>query len=158
MRIAQKFNCPGVGTVLLGTQGVFFLAAALVTLIPSLGHDRVPKQFIPVWSFLLDPFYAEEPNQSLVKFIAVASQLIIGVSEAAIGWLLMVAAFVRSRRTQLARLGLGYGIGLFGTFMLTMFIMHDKNLPAWNQYPAILAMFGVTWMIVRSESASTQTT
>jgi len=32
--------------------------------------------------------------------------------------------------------------------MLVMFAMHDKNLPHWNQYPAILTWIGVTWLSV----------
>ncbi|MBX3323986.1 MAG: hypothetical protein KF757_13470 [Phycisphaeraceae bacterium] len=149
---AKLVGClPGVGTVMLAVFGVFQLAAALVTLIPSLGHDRVPMQFVPVWTYFLDPLYDEKPNEAMVKVIAVGSQYVIGLSEAVIGWLLVAAAASGTRRVGLARIGLSFAAGLFGTFMLTMFIMHEKTLPAWNQYPAILGWIAVTWVVVRVE-------
>jgi len=110
--------------------------------------DRVLQQFIPVWTFLTRPFYGDEPNQAAIRTLAVASMFIIGTSEAIIGLSLLGAALMPVRRVTMASFGLGYATGLYGVFMATMFAMHDKNLPSWNQYPAILAWIGATWFIV----------
>ncbi|MBL8963942.1 MAG: hypothetical protein KF787_13060 [Phycisphaeraceae bacterium] len=139
---------PTLPAVMLVVMGLFHSIASLGTLIPSFVHDRVPYQFIPVWKFLAKPYLGENPAEGIIKALAVGSQVAIGVTEGVIGTSLLVAAFWPGRRLPLARFGLGLSAGLFGAFMLTMFAMHDKSLPAWNQYPAILAWIGVTWLVV----------
>jgi hypothetical protein len=94
------------------------------------------------------PVYGDAPNDPVIRFLAVTSQYVIGGSEAIIGLALLGAAVFPRRRISLANFGLGYSMGLFMAFMLTMFAMHDKKLPAWNQYPAILAWIGITWLVV----------
>lgn len=136
---------------MLVAMGVFQITAAFASFIPAFVHDRVPEQFVPVWRFLTKPFSGETPNESMIFLLARVSQFIIGISEAIIGMCLLIAAFVPARRMVLANFGLCYGIALFSVFMLTMFAMHDKSLPNWNQYPAILAWMGVTWLIVAAE-------
>lgn len=49
---------------------------------------------------------------------------------------------------MLALMGVFQITASFGTFMLTMFAMHDYKRPRWNQYPAMLAWIGVTWLVV----------
>ncbi len=135
---------------MLAVIGGFMVVAACATLVPSFVHDRVPTQFVPVWTFLTEPICGDAPNESVVWALACASQWIIGLSEAAIGASLLAGAFVPRRRRALASFGLAYASGLFGVFLVTMFAMHDKSLPSWNQYPAILAWISVTWLVVAS--------
>lgn len=138
--------------VLLCAMGVFQITASFACFIPSFVHDRVPEQFIPVWAFLIRPFYGESPNEAVVLWLARSSQVIIGVSEAVIGVSLLAAAFMPSRRRGLADFGLGFAAGLYMAFMLTMYAMHDKSLPNWNQYPAILAWITLTWIVVELDA------
>lgn len=139
---------PAFPGVMLAVLGFFQFAAAFAAFVPSFVHDRVPQQFIPVWRFLLRPLLGPQPDEGVVKALAVVSQFIIGITEAVIAVVLLAAAFSSSHRPALANLGLGLAAGLYGAFMLTMFAMHDKSLPNWNQYPAILAWIGVTWAVV----------
>jgi len=77
--------------------------------------------------------------------------VIIGGSELIIGASLLAAAAspaAKERRRNLANFGLAFATGLFTVFLITMFTMHDKDLPKWNQYPAILTWIGVTWLVV----------
>ena len=143
--ISKTLTVPGV---LLIVMAAFQLTAAFATFIPSFVHDRVPEQFIPVWLFLAGPVLGDAPSEDVIRVLAVASQLIIGISEAVIGLALLAAALVPQRRLTLANFGLAYAAGLFGAFLLTMFAMHDPQLPKWNQYPAILAWIGATWLVV----------
>lgn len=140
--------------VMLALMALFQCAAVFATFIPSFVHDRVPDQFVPVWTFLTTPFYGESPNVAVIQTLALASQWIIGVSEAIISVALGAAAVLPRRRLALAHFGLGYATALFGAFMLTMFAMHDKKLPAWNQYPAILAWIAATWLVVALTDSS----
>jgi hypothetical protein len=144
----MALSVPSVPAVMLATMGLFQVTAAVASFVPGFVHDRVPQQFTPVWTFLTGWMYDGALNESLVYTLAVASQFIIGTSEAIIGVSLLAAAGMPRRRLALANFGLGYSVGLFGAFMLTMFAMHDKSLPAWNQYPAILTWIGVTWLVV----------
>lgn len=146
----MAMRVPTLPAVMLGVLGVFQITAAFATFIPSFVHDRVPKQFVPVWTFLTKSIYGDTPNDAVINTLAVASQWVIGVTEAIIGLALLGAVLMPARRLALANFGLGLMIGLFGAFMLTMFAMHDKSLPAWNQYPAILAWAGATWLVVVS--------
>ena len=139
---------PGVAGVMLFTMGAFQGAAAFACFIPSFVHDRVPDQFVPVWRFLTRPLYGDTPNEAVVKALAVSSQIIIGSTEAFVAATLLAAAFQPRRRLALAQAGLGASLLLYTAFMLTMYAMHDKSLPNWNQYPAILAWIGVTWAVV----------
>ncbi len=148
----MALKVPTVPTVMLASMGVFQVTAAFASFVPGFVHDRVPKQFVPTWAFLTKPIYGETPNESVIMLLARLSQFIIGISEAIIGVCLLIAACVPARRMALANFGLCYGIGLFSAFMITMFAMHDKSLPAWNQYPAILAWMGVTWLVVAAEA------
>lgn len=152
---------PSVPVVMLASMAVFQIAAAFATFVPAFVHDRVPEQFIPVWTFLTKPVFGDTPDDSMIRLLAIASQYVIGASEAIIGITLLGAAFSSRHRISLANFGLGYAMGLFTAFMLTMFAMHDKKLPAWNQYPAILAWIGVTWLVVsltdRNAGRSTHT-
>ncbi|MCW5777199.1 MAG: hypothetical protein KIS87_12245 [Phycisphaeraceae bacterium] len=148
----MPIKVPGVAAIMLFAMGVFQAAAAFACFIPSFVHDRVPDQFVPVWRFLTRPLYGEAPNEAVVGALAVASQVIIGSAEAFIAAMLLGAAFVPRRRSALAHAGLGASILLYTAFMLTMYAMHDKSLPNWNQYPAILAWIGVTWAVVALEA------
>jgi len=155
----RNLTAPTLPGVLLGGLGVFHVAAAIGTVVPSFVHDRYPKQFVPVWEFFLGPA-AGEGESMLVTFMARLSQGVIGLSELAIGAALLASAAAKPgspRRRSLASFGLAFSIGLFSAFMITMFIMHDPNLPRWNQYPAMLAMLGAAWMVVALTDARTDT-
>ena len=80
--------------------------------------------------------------------MTVASQYIIGTAEMLAGIGCLVASVWLRRRLALTNFSCGLSAGLFGTFLLVMFSMHDKNLPHWDQYAAILAWIGVTWFSV----------
>ena len=129
--------------------GLFQLAAAFATFVPSLVHDRVAKQFTPVWAWVTAPLVGDNPD--VVHGLAVGSQIVIGTTEAIIAVQLFVALVSPAKRLVYAQAGLGLAVLLFGAFLLTMFLMHDKSLPAWNQYPAILGWYGVTWLLVAHE-------
>lgn len=135
---------------MLGGMGAFQLTAAAATLIPSFVHDRVPTQFVPVWRFITQSFGGDGLSDEFIRLLAVMSQVVIGGSELIIGCALIAAAAspVGPRRRQLASFGLAYATGLFTVFLIIMFAMHDKDLPKWNQYPAILTWIGATWLIV----------
>lgn len=139
---------PSLPAVMLTVMALFQGLAAFATFIPSFVHDRVPEQFIPVWTFLTTPICRDAPNEAVILTLAVASQWIIGISEAIISIALGLAVLWPRRRRGLANFGLGYSTELFGAFLFTMFAMHDKKLPAWNQYPAILAWIAATWLVV----------
>ncbi|HRQ73953.1 MAG TPA: hypothetical protein PLU35_13085 [Phycisphaerales bacterium] len=139
---------PGVAGVMLFTMGAFQGAAAFACFIPAFVHDRVPDQFVPVWRFLTRPLFGDAPNEAVINALAVASQIIIGSTEAFVAAMLIGAAFIPRRRVVMARAGLSASMLLYTAFMLTMYAMHDKSLPNWNQYPAILAWIGVTWTVV----------
>ncbi|MCZ7633085.1 hypothetical protein FBT69_12670 [Synechococcales cyanobacterium CNB] len=151
----MPIKVPGVAAVMLFVMGVFQATAAFACFIPSFVHDRVPEQFVPVWRFLTRPIYGDTPNEAVIKALAVASQVIIGTTEAFVSAMLLGAALVPRRRRALAHLGLSASMLLYTAFMLTMYAMHDKSLPNWNQYPAILAWIGVTWTVVALESKTT---
>lgn len=135
---------------MLGGMGAFQLTAAAATLIPSFVHDRVPTQFVPVWRFLTGTFYGEA-SEDVIRGLAIASQAIIGGSELIIGLALIAAAASPAggqRRRRLGNFGLAYATGLFTVFLIVMFAVHDKDLPKWEQYPAILTWIGVTWLVM----------
>lgn len=146
--VLKKF--PGLPGLMLVLTGLFMVAASVGTAVPWLVHDRLNKQFIPVWSWYL----GVEPGAEVggaVNALAVGSQWVITLVELAAGVVLLMASGMPKKRLELANLGLCMMGGLFGAFMLTMFIMHDKSLPAWNQYPAILGWIVVTWGVVMAE-------
>jgi hypothetical protein len=143
---------PSIGTVSLGMTAMFQGVAAAGTFFPSFVHDRVEMQFKLVWRFLLGVETAASSDAApLADFLARASQLIIGGCEAVIALALLAAMLSprgSSRRLHLANFGLALGVGLFSTFLIVLFAMHDSSLPKWNQYPSIIAWFGATWLIV----------
>jgi hypothetical protein len=146
---------PTLPVVLLSVIGLWMIIAAFGTLIPTFVTDRVPKQIIPVteWFFSragvdLTSRGAQEQWGPTIKTIAHIFQGIIAATEFIVGVTALAAASIPRRRLQLANFSLGLGSGLFGAFLLTMFAIHSKDLPAWNQYPAIFAWFGVTWLVV----------
>ncbi len=145
---SMALKTPAVPAVMLAVMGVFNLVAALATFIPSFVHDRVALQFMPIWAVFLKMIFGGEPSEAGIKVLAVASQVAIGFSEVIIGLSLLGAAFTPTRRLALANFGLSFSTGMFGMFLLTMFALHDKSLPAWHQYPAILGWIGVTWVMV----------
>lgn len=138
---------PSAPAVMTCVLGLFMVIASLGTVLPGFVHDRVPKQFTPVCNWMLSQFI-HEPGETLVLIFARLSQVIIAVTELTIGVVMLAATFIPARRLVLTNLGVGLSMGLFGTFMLTMFAMHDKSLPAWNQYPAMLSWLGATWLVV----------
>ncbi len=146
--VRMTTRVPGVSAVMLFVMGLFQITAAFACFIPSFVHDRVPRQFEPTWRFLTKPIYGDSPNESVIHALAVVSQFVIGTVEGVIGILLLAAVFIPRRRQALAHTGLAGAMLLYGAFMLTMFAMHDKSLPNWHQYPAILAWIGVTWTVV----------
>lgn len=144
----MRVGVPTLPTVMLSVYGLWMLVAGLGTLIPKFVHDRFPKQFVPVSEFFVKTFGSDPPDPDVVHVAARVCQWIIGPLELLIGATGLMAAFASTSRLSLANFSLGLGTGLFGAFLLTMFIMHDKTLPAWNQYPAISAWIGVTWLVV----------
>lgn len=145
----SKTKTPKMATSMLAAMGAFQFVASAATFIPSFVHDRVPTQFVPVWRFLTQSTGDDGLSDESICILAVISQIIIGGSELIIGGALVMAAASNGiRRRKLASFGLAYATGLFTVFLITMFAMHDKDLPKWNQYPAILAWIGVTWLVV----------
>lgn len=141
-------KAPGLPAVMLAIMGVFQAVASAGTLIPSFIDDRVSQQFVPVWTFLTRPLYADAGNKAVILALAHGSQWIIGTSEAIIAVALLGAAAMPRRRAAWANFGLCYSAGLFGTFMITMFAVDDPSLPKWNLYLAMLTWIGVTWLVV----------
>lgn len=136
-------QCPLIAKVNLVVFSLFMLIAGLGTLIPYLVMDRRPVQFEPLWRALL-----RTPNEGwsrLPERLATASQWIIGVSELGIGMMAGAAMLFPARRRLFATLSLSGATALFGSFMVTLFLIHDKSLPAWNQYPAILIWIAAIW-------------
>jgi uncharacterized membrane protein YeaQ/YmgE (transglycosylase-associated protein family) len=146
----MKLGIPTLPTVMLTVFGLWQIVAGLGTLIPKFVHDRVPNQFVPVMTWLFKAFGSENPDPASIKTAAYLSQWVIGLTEIVIGAAALLAAVDRARRLALANFSLGLAAGLFGAFLLTMFMMHDKSLPSWNQYPAICAWIGATWLVVVS--------
>lgn len=141
-------KAPGLPAVMLAVAGLFHAVAALGTWIPSFIDDRVQEQFIPVWRLLLRPIQGEAPIESLVSALAHMSQFLIGTSEVVIAIALLGAAFRPRRRLAWANFGLAYATGLFGTFMIVLFALDDKNLPKWPMYLGVLTWLGATWVVV----------
>lgn len=139
---------PTLPTVMLTVFGLWQIVAGLGTLIPKFVHDRVPNQFVPVVTWFTKAFGVAEPDPATMKTVAHICQWIIGPVELVVGATALAAAFNRPRRLVLTNFSMGLAAGLFGAFLLTMFIMHDKTLPAWNQYPAISAWIAGTWLVV----------
>lgn len=100
---------------------------------------------------------SEETTASAGQLLARLVQLLIGVVELAAGVLLLWGVFDATRRRQLLDAGYAILVLLFSGFMLTLFIIHHNvaGLPAWNQYPAILAMLLVGWYLATRESTAT---
>lgn len=144
---------PGVPAVMTGVAGLFMLIAGFGSVIPSFVKDRMPEQFIPIGQWVIGRFTDGPAPENAVMIFAYASQYIIACTEWAIGISLLAATFMPRKRLALTNFGVGLFIGLIGAFMITMFAMHDYNLPRWNQFPAILAWLGVTWMVVSMESS-----
>lgn len=146
---------PSLPVVLLVLLGLFMLIAMFGTLIPHFVTDRMPKQFIPVSTWFFERFGADlstpegqERWAGPIQMKARVCQIIIAVTEGIIAVTAIAAACMPKRRLTLAHFSLGLATGLFGAFMLTMFAIHSKDLPAWNQYPAIFAWLGITWLLV----------
>ncbi len=149
-RVARRI--PSLPVVMLFVMGLWELLACYVTFDPDFTIDRVNKQFVPISQWFVQIFNTST-DPTVLSGLARMFQVIIGLAEAIIGILLLLAVFVRKHRLALANLGLSLAAALFGAFLLTMFAMHDKNLPAWNQYPAIFAWIGITWMMVKADCA-----
>lgn len=141
---------PTLGELNLAIYGAFMLVAGVGSIVPRLVKDRLPEQFRPLWQRLLAT--PDEEWGIVGEGIAVASQWVIGLSELAAGALAAAAVVVRSRRRMLAHLGLGLGTGLFGSFMLVLFFLHEADLPKWNQYPAILVWIAATWVLLERDA------
>ncbi len=133
---------------MLTVFGLWQVVAGLGTLIPKFVHDRVPNQFVPVAAWFSRALGGEEPDPESIWNLARVFQWIIGPVELVIGVTALAAAIHRPRRLAWTNFSLGLSAGLFGAFLLTMFIMHDKSLAAWNQYPAISAWIAGTWLVV----------
>lgn len=146
----MRLSIPTLPAVMLALFAIWQIVAGLGTLIPGFVHDRHPNQFVPIASWMVQVLGVDDPSPGLLGTIGHVFQWIIGPTELLIGATAMAAVFARGRRLALANFSLGLALGLFGAFLLTMFIMHDKSLPAWNQYPAICAWIGVTWLVVVS--------
>jgi hypothetical protein len=146
-------SIPGVPAMMTLMLGLFMVMAGFGSILPGFVKDRVPEQFIPIWQWILRTPTEGEPVP-LVMALAYASQWLIGCTEFAIGVLLLAATFLPHKRLSLTSLGVMLATAMFGAFMLTMFAMHDYNLPRWNQFPAILAWLGVIWAVVWIEAHS----
>ncbi len=144
----MRLGVPTLPTVMLSVYGVWMIVAGLGTLIPKFVHDRFPRQFVPVSEFFFTAIGGESPDPDAVRLVARVCQWIIGPLEVLVGVTGLMAAFASTSRLSLANFSLGLGTALFGAFLLVMFIIHDKALVAWNQYPAISAWIGVTWLVV----------
>ncbi|MBI1383280.1 MAG: hypothetical protein GC161_19650 [Planctomycetaceae bacterium] len=148
----RYFTPAGINLLVLG---LFQTIAALGNYIPGFVTDRVPKQYVPVWTWLLGSITgpaAEGEVHGSVMAASYASVVVFGTAELAVGLLALAAYFFPARRVRLGTASLTLAGAVFGLFMLTMFAMHDKSLPAWNQYPAIFAWFALTYLLVLRES------
>ena len=145
---------PALPVIMLAIFGIWGLLASLVTFDPDFAVDRVNTQFIPVSQWIVQVFN-DSPDPASLSVMARAFQLIIGTIEASFGLICLAAVFWRRHRLMLTNLGLGTAASLFGSFLLMMFAMHDKELP-WNQYPAIFAWIGVTWIMIFADTAASQ--
>lgn len=145
---------PAVPTIMLAIFGMWGLLASYVTFDPDFAVDRVNQQLIPVSQWIVLIFNDSADPKSL-SALARVFQVIIGAVEATWGLTCLLAVFWRRHRLMLTNLGLGLATGMFGSFLLMMFAMHDKELPAWNQYPAIFAWIGVTWIMIFADTAAT---
>lgn len=143
---------PGLPAVMTCIAGLFMLVAGFGTVIPSFVKDRLPEQFVPIGQWVVGKF-VDTPPDGLVMAFAYACQWIIACAEWSIGLSLLAATFVPNKRPELTNLGLGLFAGLMGAFMIMMFMMHDYNLPRWNQFPAILGWIGITWLLVMYEAS-----
>jgi len=150
-----RLTVPPLPVVLLVLLGLFMLIAMFGTLVPGFVTDRVLKQFVPVSTWFFEFFGADlstpddqERWAGPIKLKAHICQVIIAATEGIISITALAAACMPRRRVQLTHFSIGLAMGLFGAFMLTMFAIHSKDLPAWNQYPAIFAWLGITWLIV----------
>lgn len=144
----SRLAVPSLPAVMLVVFGLWQIVAGLGSLIPKFVHDRLPNQFVPVVTWFAKAFGIEDPDPATMKVAAYICQWIIGPTEIIVGVTALIAAFSRPRRLAYANFSLGLAAGLFGAFLMTMFIMHDKSLPAWNQYPVISTWIASTWLVV----------
>jgi hypothetical protein len=136
-----------LGLINLIVFSLFMCIAGLGSLVPKLVKDRVPEQFSPLWRTILGSNH-EDQWQRLPDTLAVISQWIIGLAELAIGVVAAIAALRPKHRLRLASLSLSGAAALFGTFMVVLFFLHAKDLPQWNQYPAILVWLASIWLLL----------
>ncbi|TVQ61860.1 MAG: hypothetical protein EA378_07350 [Phycisphaerales bacterium] len=126
---------------------LFMCIAGLGSLVPAMVKDRVPDQFTPLWRTILGSNH-EDQWQRLPDILAVISQWVIGLAELAIGVVAAIAVVRPKHRLRLASLSLSGAAALFGTFMVVLFFLHAKELPQWNQYPAILVWIAAMWLLL----------
>jgi len=141
---------PSIGLVNLGVFGLFMLTAGVGSLVPRLVKDRLPDQFRPVWQRLL--LMPDEEWSMVGETVAVASQWVIGATEMGAGPLALAAVVWLPRRRELAQIALGTATALFGAFMVVLFLLHEADLPKWNQYPGLLLWIAATWFLIERES------
>ena len=151
MSPARPFNrTPGLGLINLAIFAAFMAVAGVGTLVPALVKDRLPEQFEPLWNAVVGR--GDDGWSRLAEPLALASQWAIGLTELAIGALASAAVFSQAQRNGLAKASLGLATALFGLFMVVLFFLHEKDLPKWNQYPAILVWIAATWVLLEREA------
>lgn len=137
---------PSPVIVLTFVLGVFFFVATVGSFHPGVVKDRYNEQFLP----LMAHFFGEGTGATVLA--ARLSQFIIGAVELTGGVLMMWGVFDERNRVPVLKAGYGLMISLFGAFMITLFYLHDYGLPNWNQFPAILAMLLLMWVVVEREA------
>jgi hypothetical protein len=137
---------PSPVIVLTFVLGVFFFVATVGSFHPGVVKDRYNEQFLP----LMAHFFGEGTGATVLA--ARLSQFIIGAVELAGGVLMLWGVFDERNRVPVLKAGYGLMISLFGAFMITLFYLHDYGLPNWNQFPAILAMLLLAWVVVEREA------
>lgn len=146
----KKIQTPSLGLINLSIFGAFMLVAGIGSIVPQIVKDRLPDQFRPLWQRVLAT--PDEEWNIVGESLAVASQWVIGIAELTAGVAGIAAVVVQSRRMTLAKFGLGLATGLFGTFMVVLFFLHEAALPKWNQYPAMFVWIAATWILLERES------
>jgi len=141
---------PSLGVVNLAVFGCFMLTAGLGSIVPHFVKDRLPDQFRPLWRRVLAT--PDEEWDLVGETVAVASQWVIGITELTAGALGLFAVFAPRKRIRLAQVGMGLATGLFGTFMVVLFFLHEAELPKWSQYPALLVWIAATWLLLERDA------
>jgi len=136
---------PSPAIILAFVLGLFFVIAGFGSWIPGLVKDRYHEQFLPMFAYI----FGEE--SALVPLLAGLSQVVIGFVELLGGLLFLWGTFDRRNRLFALKAAYGLMLLLMGTFMVVLFWLHLYELPRWAQFPAILAMLLLGWVVTERE-------